>query len=361
MAIMYECRQKVTKPYDAGTMTVRLNLNDSDPTTWGEYFDDAVGLTPGSDNFDTFFGHYPCILENGVELGTLRRNNFAYYTSGSSAPITTLGKDVMIAFPRRGLKIWKSGNYVFVSITTKPNLSGYEYYAFTYKGTPCDKVYIGAYLGYNENNIMYSTSGKTASRVNPTNSRTYPRNKGTGYEQFAFYQLVYLQAMYLIKYKGYNCRTAIGGNSSSNPTTGVGNSSGMDAAIPKLFGIERLWGTQQGIYVDGIYINSSSVLLSDGNYNSTGEGYYTAISSKPFSTGSYLHYVYGTSRLGFLPNVHADSNEANSKYFCGYAMYNNTDIMRVSGGSADPSLMTYLTKGSDNSNARLVYFKTREG
>ena len=115
MALMFKCNQEVTKPAEFQTVTVRLNLNNSDPTTWGEYFDDAVGLTPGSDDFDTFFGHYPCILENGTELGKLKRNNFGQYISGSTAPISTVGKDVMIALPRRGYKITRSGNYVFVS------------------------------------------------------------------------------------------------------------------------------------------------------------------------------------------------------------------------------------------------------
>lgn len=105
MAIyMMEPWYKKTSGGGNKTMSVILDLTNPDPTQWASYADDAVGMTAGSDAWDDFFGHYPCILDNGVELGKLKRDNFAQYEDGTTAPITTLGKDVMICFPRRGNK-----------------------------------------------------------------------------------------------------------------------------------------------------------------------------------------------------------------------------------------------------------------
>ena len=193
------------------TMTVQLDLSNSDPTTWATYADDAVGMTAGSDDWDTFFGHYPCILENGVELGTLQRNDFTKYENGTSAPITTLGKDVMICFPRHGIKLEKSGTTLTVSMTSEDNKSGYSYMAHSYKGNSCDKFYLGAYKGYVSSNNLYSTSGQTPTANQTIGTfRTNAQNRGTGYEQSAFFQLTYRQVMYLLKYKGQNAQIAVG-------------------------------------------------------------------------------------------------------------------------------------------------------
>jgi hypothetical protein len=48
-------------------MTVEIDQSVGDPSQRCTYKDDAVGMTAGSSAWDTFFGHYPCILTSGVE------------------------------------------------------------------------------------------------------------------------------------------------------------------------------------------------------------------------------------------------------------------------------------------------------
>lgn len=310
------------------TMTARFNLSDSNPATWGSYEDDAAGMVAGSADWDAFFGHYPCILENGVELGKLNPNNMAQYEDGTSAPITTLGKDVMICFPRRGLKIWQDSGYLYVSMTDKEGLDGYTYYAHTYKGNPLSAFYLGKYKGYVSGNMLYSTSGQTPTGNQTIGTfRTYAQARGTGYEQSAFFQLTYRQAMYMLKYLGQNAQIAVGrgyvdGNSAA-VTTGGTNALGMDYGENtgkvqcSLLGIEDFWGNIWE-FVDGIYSSSNCQLLAtDGNYNDTGSGY-SAITDATTNTsfGGYLKHPIGTSAGGFAPLVSDTNYGTDSTYFC---------------------------------------------
>ena len=111
------------------TMTAVINLSNSNPATCVTYADDAVGMT--AEQWDEFFGHYPVLFKDGKEVGRLDRNNFSLFEDGSLADIES-GKsgDVMIAFPRRGLKITKSGTTtVTISMTNDPDNPDFKYYA----------------------------------------------------------------------------------------------------------------------------------------------------------------------------------------------------------------------------------------
>lgn len=325
-------------------MTAKFNLSDSNPTTWGTYMNDAEGMTAGSADWDEFFGHYPCILDNGTELGKLKTDDMTKYENGSSAPITTIGKDVMICFPRRGLKIWTDGGYLYISMTDAPDDSNFDYYAHTYKGNSCDKFYLGKYKGYASSNKLYSVSGQipTVSQTIGT-FRTYAEARGTGYEQSAFFQLTYRQAMYMLKYCGQNAQIAVGrgfvdGNSAIYGATGYTNSRGMDwgettGKFPMtLFGLEDFYGN---IYewIDGIYSNTNRQLLAaDGNYNDTGSGY-TAITDATASSNwsGYLRYPIGITNGGFAPLVSSSDKGTDSTYFCDSA-YVYADRLASFGG-----------------------------
>ena len=360
-----------------GTYTVKLNLSDSNPATWGTYEDDAAGMTAGDSLFDSFFGYYPCILQNGTELGKLNPANFTQYEDGTTAPITTLGNDVMTYFPRRGLKIWKADGYLYVSITAEEGLTGYEYDAFTYKGDDCDGFYRGCYKGYVSSNALYSISGQTpTTSITIGNYRTYARARGTGYEQSAFYQLTYLQAMYLIKYRGQNAQNVIGrgfvdGNSAIYGATGYTNDKGMDwgestGKYPmKLFGQEDFYGNIYE-FIDGIWSNANRQLsASDGNYNDTGSGY-TDLGTSTFSSNisGYLMDVNGTTHAGFTPSSQSYGSE--TTYFCDAATVYASRMAYFGGnwtnGSNAGVFRLYVNPTASYSNtncgARLMFMKT---
>ena len=63
-----ELANRVEK-YHPKVMTVVIDQSNSNPETCITYADDAVGMTSGSSEWDDFFGHYPCLFKNGVEVG----------------------------------------------------------------------------------------------------------------------------------------------------------------------------------------------------------------------------------------------------------------------------------------------------
>lgn len=328
------------------TMTVILDLTNSDPTSWATYADDAVGMTAGSDAWDTFFGHYPCILENGVELGKLKRSNFAQYEDGTSAPITTLGKDVMICFPRKGIKIeYTDSSHLSVSMTDETDKAGYSYLAHSYKDNVCDKFYYGAYKGYVSSNKVYSSSGKIPSaNITIGNFRNYAQARGSGYEQSAWFPLIFRQVMYLLKYKGRNAQTAVGmgfvNGSAVYGNTGYTNDKGMDwgentGLYPMcLFGIEDFYGNiwewvDGAIYTPQTNHGLNPIKMNDGNFNDTGDGYkysYNAIGVSGSQTNLAVRFPLGTNISGFLPN-HSESQSSDlMTYFCDSAHINDSVI-----------------------------------
>lgn len=323
------------------TMTVVLDLTDSNPLTWATYADDAVGMTVGSDDWDTFFGHYPCILDNGVELGKLKRTDFSQYEDGTSAPITTLGKDVMICYPRRGIKIeYLDANTLSVSITDEDNKTGYSYMAHSYKGVRCDKFYFGAYMGYGSSDKLYSVSGQLPTETQTLGTfRNWAQARGVGYELDAYLQIIYLEAMYTLKYKGQDSKLAIGlgyVGASSKALTGNTNLSGMDYGTSsktnqiKLFGIEDFWGNLRCL-VDGIVTNlQKQILVSDGNYNDTGTGYTVAqsVAYTGNDTGC-TRYPIGTNLGGFMNDKTKGVFGSATTYFCSYSNYDSSNDVRT--------------------------------
>ena len=95
----------------------------------------------------------------------------------------------MVEIPLIGYRLWQEGNFQYVSVTTDPNKTGYCYYAHSLDAEKdCDKIYIGAYLGYSTNSKLYSRSGVSpTSRVSLIDFRNYAANKGTGYSLTSFF------------------------------------------------------------------------------------------------------------------------------------------------------------------------------
>ena len=354
-------------------MTVVIDQSTSNPSTCITYADNAVGMTAGSSEWDSFFGHYPCLLKDGVEVGRLNLNNFAQFEDGTSADITSGNAgDVMIAFPKLGYKISTSGDIVTVSMTDNPNADGYCYLAHTRGTTVKDVFYLGAYKGYVTSSKLRSLSGKTPT-VNTTigNFRTQAQANGSGYDQSAFNQLIFRQCMYLLKYKNLDSQTAVGygyanGNSSSASTGGT-NTKGMDYGETtgklqmKLFGLEDFWGNVYE-FIDGIFSDSSrNILTATENFNDTGSGY-TNQGSSGFSsdTSGWMSKVQGTSEKGF---VLKEASGSETTYYSDYACVYSSRLAYFggswsSGASAGAFRLGVSPSASDSISdisARLMY------
>lgn len=314
---------------------VDIDTINSNPETSVTYTDDAVGIEPNSSEWDEIIGNKPCIFDNGVVLGYLNPNDYTKYEKGTDAPITTVGKDVMVEFPKRGYKITTENNIVKIRLTDNPNASGYSYKPFS-RDTEGDRdyFYYGAYKAYVHNNYMYSRSGSIL-RVNMTRAefRTCAQSRGTGYAQNGFYQLTYLQCCYLLRFKNLNSQETVGygyakGNTNTE-ITGKTNTAGMNSELMsesdrtrgtkqiKCLGIEDFWGNIFQ-WVDGITTDSSRRLcvchIPSSFSDSTSGTNINVIESGVLSNiGNYLSKVQGSTDGGFVAK---EVNGSDSTYFC---------------------------------------------
>lgn len=306
-------------------MTAVIDLSDSNPATCVSYADDATNMTAGSSAWDEFFGHYPCILNNGVELGKLNPSNFNLYENGNSAPVTKLGNDVMIAFPRLGVRITTENNKITVSMTNAPNNADFKYYAHSRGDVSTDVFYLGAYKGYVSGDKLYSTSGQSPTTNQTIGTfRTQAHNRGSGYEQSGFYQVLFRQCMYVLKYKNLNSQAVIGQGftgGSAKHNTGVTNTKGMDYGSTtsstepvKLFGIEDFYGNVYE-WVDGLATDSSrNIFTNTTNFQDDGKGTGYMSNSSGLSSNiiGYMSKPQGTTEKGFILK---EANGSATTYF----------------------------------------------
>lgn len=293
-------------------MTVNINLANSNPATCCTYGDDATVMTPGSSAWDDFFGEKPCLLKNGVNMGYLNPNDFTKFANGTAADITSGNAgDVMIEFPRRGLTMTTVGNTLTIRMTDNPDDANFKYYAHQRGTAKKTNFYLGAYKGHNLSSKLRSLSGKTPTASQTIGAfRTQARANGSGYDQSGFYQLMYRQCMFVLKYKELNSQLKVGmGNvSSSLKSTGTTNTRGMTWGSTstteqmKLFGIEDFWGNIWE-WIDGIATDASwNMFTNTSNFQDDGKGsgYMNNGQGVTSNTGGWMSKPQGKTETGFL-------------------------------------------------------------
>lgn len=365
-------------PQSYRTMTAVIDLTNSNPLSSVTYADDAAGMTKGSADWDDFLGYYPVLLDaSGNELGKLNSNNYAQYEDGTAAPINVLGSyDVMVAFPKRGLKISTENNKVTVSMTDDPDSADFKYYAHSYGAhNNCDVVYVGAYKASANGTKLYSCSGQSP-LVSQTigTFRMYANNRGEGYEQMTFYVRTFLCCAYILRFGNLNSQAAVGQgyvNASARTNTGATNAQGMNYGTTsqttqiKCLGIEDLWGNVYE-WVDGIFSSSTRNILTaiyNKNMNDTGSGYQDNGQGASSDIGNYMSKPQGTTEKGFVAKEVSGSA---STYFCDYASLYASLVAYAGGyysdtGSAGVFLLDVGSSASGsgaNVGGRLIKFKT---
>ena len=344
------------------TMTVRFY--ETDRSGYGAYLDDAVNMPYGKTEeaisaWQEFFGFKPCLFKNGEVVGYLNPNDYTKFEDGTSADITSGNAgDVMVEFPRRGIKISKSGNTVTLSMTDDPNASGFTYYAHTRGSKKKDYFYVGAYDGYVENG--YSSSGRLRSLSGKTPSdnfalddlRRYARYNGYGYCEFTFYQHTFIQCMYLLQFKGnldsqsmvgYGyvgsayTTTKTGGTNKKGTTYGITSSSYPNMYQMKIFGIEDYWGNTLCL-LDGVITGNNGYYLTTTDDYSNTNGYIECIYRGGVSTNipildGYITDTACTSEAGFLP-IAAANNQDHYYYDYTYTLNSNMIVPAIGGNSS---------------------------
>lgn len=373
--------------------TVRIDLNNPDPETSCEYIDDAVGMTPGYDGWkDTnlISGIRPCVMgDNGEILGyyTNKEDMSQGYTQtlAPERPGET-SSDTMIEFPLMGYKLWNDDSYQYVSVTDDPNAEdkGYCYYAHSLNTEKdCDKIYIGAFLGYVNpyDNILHSvetvgTVFTPTADTSLTDFRTYAANHGFGYSLVSFYPWTLLQCLYVIIYKNLDSQTALGQGytdaAGSVDTLGTTLSQPFcygdpnDATVHmKFLGIEDMWGNLSH-WIDGVYSDNSFNILTDyRNSQFIGSGHDFQFSESS-GLSSYqwgnIKAILGTNNTGFIKK--GTETGTSSTYFADYNIIESGMFAGYAGGDwgsdADAGAFRFYLNFSassyeSNLGARLMY------
>lgn len=300
-------------------MTAVIDQANSNPLTCITYEDDAKMMEKGSAEWDKFFGTKLVLFKDGKEIRDLQDSELDSLKPEDG--------DVMVKFRRMGLNIKTVGDKVYISMTNDTDDENFKYYAHTRGTSRREAFYLGAYLGFLDGNKLRSVTGKKPQDSKSiTDFRTYAQANGSGYDLCGFYQLTFLQAMYVLKYGNLDSQTAIGkgltlGDQNATNTTGATNGHGIDYGttsgtqqmrfqfIEDFYG-NRLWA------VDGIATDSSCRLyIATDNFNNNRSGYLnTGING--LNNGGYLTKVFGTNELGFIGKK---LNGSASTYYSDYS------------------------------------------
>lgn len=354
--------QVSAQPIPYRVMTVKINLSNSNPANCGSYADDASTMSSGKDvaAWQEFFGYRPCLFKDGKVVGYLDPTNFTKFENGKNADITSGNAgDVMIQFPRRGVRISKSGKVVTVSMTDNPNDSSFKYYAHQRGSSNKDYFYLGAYLGSVSGNKLRSLSGSYPQANTSLNQfDTYGKANGTGYGCMGYYQWLFIQVMYLLQFKGnLNSQSTVGRgyvDYSGTRNTGRSNTNGMiygDSNVAKLFGLEDIWGNLLQ-FVNNYYSNSNYHVTTTTDDTITDVNRYTDRGSYGTSSSSsgWLSDCIGTTESGFT-GVYGGHNGSSSTYFCDYAGFHSYCVPYVGGyyGYGDYAGLFCFAVGSSRS------------
>ena len=365
-----------------------INEAESNPVASVTYTDESTSYTKGSSLWDTsplFANIKPCLFKGGAVVGYLQRNDYTKFENGTAADITSGDAgDVMVEIPKMAYYMEKSGDIITCKVLigevdAKTIDARYSYLPFS-RGSEGDrdKIYIGAYLGYNLSNRLRSLSGKTPTASRTIGAfRTLAQANGTGYQQLPFYQLTLLQILYIMKYGSLNSQVALGrgfvdGNNTATTATGSTNSKGFcfgettGKLQMKMFGIEDFWGNLYQ-WIDGLYCNASRTILTTYKaFNDTGSGYLFSNSSEisaSTSADGYMTKTQGGTQTGF--NAKAASG-SESTYYADIASLNAVSagfLPRFGGSWADVSYagafalgVSYSASSSESyDGARLCY------
>lgn len=353
-----EANRVTGTPQEYVVYGIEIDLTNSDPSKWATYTDDAVGMTAGSSAFDSksIFDIQSYTFKDGVEVKALSKTDNNNYADGSSASadLKSGTYDIMTKFKRGGYQIKRSGNKLLIKVTDDPAREGFCYKAFQRGSVDKDEFYLGRYKGY----VDGSGKLRSYSGVTPTGSktigafRTAAQLNGKGYEQSGFYQLVWRQCLYMVKYLAKNSQLTIGkgytGGSSvtaTGATNGKGDTYGTQTNTDHmiLFGIEDFWGNIWE-WIDGLVTDASyNILTNTDNFRDDGKGsgYVSTPSGISSDTGGYMKDVQGTNDTGFVFKATGGSS---TTYFCDYGNLCDGCVALFGGyyGSGDDAGVCYL-------------------
>ena len=202
------------------TFTITWTEKEDMSSGW-TYSDSASWLTAWDPKFDDFFWYSAVRLNwSWQETATIEQST-PWVLDITQLGTLTSWDNVMIKFPVRGIKMSKSWSNVTLSITDWLGRESewFQYYAFQDTGdinanileTVATKpFYLWTYLWYNNSNVLKSWSWQTPTgNLRVGYSIDYAKANWTWYSIMWYYQRMYVNALYIMKYGNPNIKTVI--------------------------------------------------------------------------------------------------------------------------------------------------------
>ena len=333
---------------------IRIDKNNSNPSTRVTYIYDAEGMTPAAMNFSTGVFNYgdwgnmwfvkdnkPLMLKSDGTVGYyLNPNNYSYKEDGSASDVANTSYDgnAMAQFPLGYVYRYEDSNYEYEIISNIQYDNNYKAYAHTRAdGTIADYFYWGIYGGSGSSSKIRSISGQGLLR-----SLTAQQEvngcvaNGSRWYTHTWSQREYIRTLLVLMGKTTNTQTAFGnGNLQNNSsaamkTTGTLNDKGQfygynsNNQQVKVFHIEKFWGDSWDRIAGLIkYGNNMYIKMTP-----EGSGY--RIND---TTGYSVARTYSTSGMqGYISKVKCDEygitpitlSGSDSTYYCDYSWIGGT-------------------------------------
>lgn len=305
----------------------------SNMASWWTYSDDAAWLTAWSGDFDDFFWYSAVLLNtSGVETAEMKQTWWVF-----TGAMTTLGTlsgydNVMIKFPARWIKLTKSWTTVTLSITDWLNRESewYQYYAFqtwtlSSPWTPKDVMYLWAYKWASASSKMWSWSWiYPSSWISQSTSCTYAKATGSWYNIMWFYQRMYINALYMMKYWNPNSQSVVwqwlSWWSSNKPTWATDSITNATWATDtsstwriKLFWLEDRWGNLWE-WLWGMYVDNNKQLYTMLNWWSWARSWWTWTWITINGTWWCISSIAGNNSAMFIPIWTVTNSNYNTYY-----------------------------------------------
>ena len=202
------------------TWTIKWSETSTPSSAFVDYEDDAEWMTKWSADWDTIFGF------EWVRLTASWKESWKVDLTNMSAESgLTSWDNVMVKFPLRWIKMSKSWSTVTLSITNNPNAEDewFQYYAHSRwtLSNPIKKsaFYMWVYEWSVSNSVLKSLSGATVYTKDNGNAtmqdfinfaRANDNNDWSAwYDIVWFYQRMYINALYMMKYCNLNSQATI--------------------------------------------------------------------------------------------------------------------------------------------------------
>ena len=326
--------QNVTIKGTASVYGVKITKSVSDPEDRVTYFKNALGITPAKGhNLNGWAGNEllaqvaPVRIANGVKA-YLNKRNLGQLASGGNSNITTLGNDAFVEFKQIWMKVYSDSEADYFEFSLEQVDSDFKLNAWMQNSQAQTAFYIACFAALNSSNKLYSQANSSPTvSISITNCIAYAKARGAGYDIIRWYQMLFIQAFFILLYKSTDCQTAlaqgyVGGSSkqTQNITTfdndyGMAGSESTTEQMSFLW-ITNLWGNIYQ-FVGGAKTGSDYSLKTIlGNYSSVTESDFTDRNTSPKSSSSgYVSDICGGEHGGFFPKTCSGSA---TTFWCDY-------------------------------------------